>query len=275
MKYKKYEEKAQQLREEMFEMTVKAKTGHLTSSLSCVEILTTLFYGGIMRYNSQNPDWAGRDYFIMSKAQASPIYYEILADVGYFPKEDLKLFAQAEGKMGVHLQDSVPGCEITAGSLGCGYGIAAGIALALKKNRENNMVFSLLGDGECYEGAIWETALFTAHNRLNNLITIVDRNFICATHFLEDELGMEPIEDKWKAFGFEVNRIDGHSFEQLFGVLENVRSKRNTKPIVIIADTVKGKGIPFIADQPLWHGITVTKEEDVVTARKELTSNRR
>lgn len=275
MKYKKFEEKAQQLREEMFEMTVKAKTGHLTSSLSCVEIMTALFYGNIMKYDSQNPDWEGRDYFIMSKAQASPIYYEVLADVGYFPKEELNLFAQTGGKMGVHLQCSVPGCEITAGSLGCGYGIAAGIALALKKNRENNMVFSLLGDGECYEGSIWETALFVAHNRLNNLITIVDRNFICATHFLEDELGMEPMEEKWAAFGFDVKRINGHSFEDIFKVLENVRSKRNSKPLVIIADTVKGKGIPMISDQPLWHGITVTKEDDIVKARKELLENRK
>ncbi len=275
MKYEIFEKKAQQLREEMFEMTVKAKTGHLTSSLSCVELMTALFYGGVMKYDPQNPDWEGRDYFIMSKAQASPIYYEILADVGYFPKEDLGLFAQEGGKMGVHLQDSVPGCEVTAGSLGCGYGIAAGIALALKKNRENNMVFSLLGDGECYEGAVWETALFAGHNRLNNLVTIIDRNFICATHFLEDELGMEPIEDKWRAFGFEVKRIDGHSFEEIFKVLENIRSKRSAKPIAIIADTVKGKGIPMVADQPLWHGITVTKNEDILQARREVLENRK
>ena len=137
------------------------------------------------------------------------------------------------------------------------------------------MVFSLLGDGECYEGSVWETALFAGHNRLNNLVTIIDRNFICATHFLEDELGMEPIEDKWRTFGFEVKRIDGHSFEEIFKVLENIRSKRSTKPIAIIADTVKGKGIPMVADQPLWHGITVTKNEDILQARREVLENRK
>lgn len=265
--------KAQQLREEMFEMTVKAKTGHLTSSLSCVELMTMLFYGGVMKYDPKNPEWEGRDYFIMSKAQASPIYYEILADVGYFSKEDLELFAQPKGKMGVHLQCSVPGSEITAGSLGCGFGIAAGIALALKKNRENNMVFTLLGDGECYEGSIWETAMFVGHNRLDNLVTIIDRNFICATHFIEDELGMEPFEDRWSSFGFDVKRINGHSLDEISDVLTGVRSRRNARPLLIIADTVKGKGIPMIEDQPLWHGITVTKEEDIVKARMELAAN--
>jgi len=274
MDYSTYEKKAQQLREEMFEMTVKAKTGHLTSSLSCTDIMTVLFYGGVLRYDPQNPDWEGRDYFIMSKAQASPILYEVLADTGYFPKKDLDGFAQAGGKMGVHLQSSVPGSEILAGSLACGFGIAAGLALALKKNRDRNMVFTMLGDGECYEGAIWETAMFAAHNRLNNLVAIVDRNYLCATHFIEDELSMEPLEDKWRAFGFEVKHVDGHSFPELFQALENVRSRRSTKPLVIIADTVKGKGIPMVSDQPLWHGITVTDEAGIAQARKELYKSR-
>ena len=275
MDYSKYEKKAQQLREEMFEITVKAKTGHLTSSLSCADILTALYYGGIMKYDPKNQYWDERDYFIVSKAQASPIYYEVLADVGYFPKEELQSFAQLGGKMGVHLQHDVPGCEITGGSLGCGFGIAAGIALAVKKDRGNNLVFTLLGDGECYEGAIWETAMFAAHNRLNNLIAIVDRNYMCATHFIEDELSIEPLDSKWSAFGFEVKHIDGHSFAEIFEAFANVRSRRSAKPLVVIADTVKGKGIPMISDQWLWHGITVTQEEDIVEARKELHSNRK
>lgn len=270
MEYRRFEQKAQQLREELLEMTITAKTGHLTSSLSCIEIMTSLFYGGFMKYDPENENWEGRDYFVLSKGQASPILYLTLADVGYFPKEDIRLFAQENGKLGVHLQNSVPGSEILGGSLGCGFGIAAGLALAHKRNRELNMTYTLLGDGECYEGAVWETAEFVAHNRLNNLITIVDRNYICATAFTEDELGLEPFEDKWKAFGFETKRIDGHSFEKIFEVLRYANSRRDTRPLVIVADTVKGKGIPHVSDQPLWHGITVTSESDIEIARREL-----
>lgn len=269
MDYVKYEKKAHELREELLEITAKAGTGHFTSSLSCVELLTALYYGNILKYNPKDENWVDRDYFIMSKAQASPLLYIILADVGYFPKEDLLLFAQKDGKMGVHLQNSVPGSEITAGSLGCGFGIAAGLAMAFKKNRMGNIVYTLLGDGECYEGAIWETAAFVSHNRLNNLITIVDRNYLCATHFTEDELGIEPLAEKWRAFGFEVKEIDGHSFEQIMPLLQASHSHRNTRPLAIIADTVKGKGVKMLENQPLWHGMAVPPEL-LDEARKEL-----
>lgn len=264
------QKKAHELRNAVFEMTTKAGTGHLTSSLSCVEIMTSLYYGNIMKYDPHNEYWAKRDYFIMSKAQASPLLYTILADVGYFPQSDLELFAQKNGKMGVHLQCSVSGSEITAGSLGCGFGIAAGLALAFKQNRDNNrMVYTLLGDGECYEGSVWETAEFVAHNRLNNLVTIIDRNYVCATHFIEDELSNEPFADKWKAFGFEVEVVDGHDFEQIMPVLKNAHSHRRIKPLVVIANTVKGKGIPMIEDDWHWHGIAVPREL-ADKARKEL-----
>ena len=257
MNYQKYEQKAHELRNAILDMTTKAGTGHITSSLSCVEILTALYYGNILKYDPKDENWKDRDYFIMSKAQASPLLYTVLADVGYYPKEDLELFAQEGGKLGVHLQSSVPGSEILSGSLGCGYGIAAGLALAFKKNRTANVVYSLLGDGECYEGAIWETAMFVAHNRLNNLITIVDRNYVCATHFVEDELSIEPFEDKWKAFGFEVKQIDGHSFEEIFNALKMSHTHCNSKPLVIIANTVKGKGIPMVENDWHWHGIAI------------------
>ena len=260
MDFTRFEKKAHQLRNELFDMTTNAGTGHLTSSLSCVELMTALYYGGFMKFNPKDENWEDRDYFIMSKAQGSPLLYIVLADVGYFPKSDLELFAKKNGKMGVHLQDSVPGSEITAGSLGCGFGIAAGLALAFKKNRTNNIVFTMLGDGVCYEGAIWETAMFVAQNRLNNLITIVDRNYLCATHFIEDELSIEPFVEKWESFGFEVKEIDGHSFEAIFEALKVSHSHTNSKPIVIIANTVKGKGIPMIENQPLWHGMAVTGE---------------
>ena len=154
----------------------------------------------------------------------------------------------------VHLQQDVPGVEITAGSLGQGFGIAAGIALGAKMDRKLYNVYALLGDGECYEGSIWETAMFASHNRLNNLITIIDRNYLCVTDFTENLIALEPFEEKWNSFGFNVIRIDGHSFEEILAALGGQRSRPSDKPTVIIADTVKGHGIDSLCYDPLWHG---------------------
>lgn len=263
---KKLEEKAYNIRRMTLDMCVKAGTGHVTSSMSCVDILVTLYYGNIMRHIPDTPDWSGRDYLFLSKAQASPALYTILADCGYFPLSDLEKFAQKDGKFGVHLQKDVPGVEISCGSLGHGFGIAAGVALGAKMNRELNLVFSILGDGECYEGSIWETAMFASHNNLNNLITFVDRNFLCVTDFTENLVALEPMEDKWQSFGWDVERIDGHSFEQILLSMSDIRSRRSSRPLVIIADTVKGQGVDFMSDVPLWHGIA-PKGEDAENAK--------
>ncbi len=263
-------DKSYQLREIMFETCVRAKTGHVTSSLSCVEIMVALYHGGILNFDSKNPDWNERDRFILSKGQASPILYTLLADLDYYSTTELERFAQKDGIFGVHLQNDVPGVEITSGSLGHGFGVAAGIALAAKMNKESHMVFSLLGDGECYEGSIWEAAMFASHNKLNNLVAIVDRNKLCVTDFTEDLLKLESFEEKWSAFGWNVKRIDGHSFEQIFEALKNCKNaEKDDRPLVVIADTVKGKGIDYIANQPLWHGIA-PEGDDVEKARTSL-----
>ena len=253
--------KAYDLKKTMLETCIRAGTGHVTSSLSCAEILTALFYGGIVRFDPKRPDWEDRDRFILSKGQASPMLYTVLGDLGYFPKADLQKFAQAGGPFGVHLQKSVPGAEITCGSLGHGFGIAAGMALAARMDRRHNLVFSLLGDGECYEGSIWETALFAAHHRLNNLVAIVDRNYQCVLDFTDNFLALEPMEKKWEAFGWRVKRVDGHSFEDLLEALKGIRSRRSAQPLVIIADTVKGAGVGFMACNPIWHGAAPRGEE--------------
>lgn len=262
--------KSQQMREWVFEVCVNAKTGHLTSSLSCTEILVALYYGGIMKHDPNNPKWSDRDRFILSKGQASPILYAILADCGYYNKSELSKFAQLDGIFGVHLQKSVQGVEITAGSLGHGFNIATGMALVAKKDRTHNMVFTLLGDGECYEGSIWEAAMFAGHNRLNNLVAIIDRNYLCATDFTEECLAIEPLADKWESFGWEVTRINGNHVWEVVNALKYVRSRRSTKPQMIIADTVKGAGIRCTCDQPLWHSRTPIKCEDINKCRKEL-----
>lgn len=246
--------KSHQLRRTVLDMCTAAGTGHVTSSLSCVEILVALHHGGVLRIDPQNPDWPERDRFILSKGQASPLLYATLADMGFFPQADIDAFARAGGKFGVHLQHSVPGVEITSGSLGQGFGLAAGLALGARMNRELHLVFTLIGDGECYEGSMWETAMFAAHNNLNNLVAIMDRNYLCVTDFTENLVALEPMDKKWESFGWEVRRVDGHCFASLLGVLDGVRSRRSRKPLMIIADTVKGKGIERISDVPLWHG---------------------
>ena len=270
MKKKFLEEKTNQIREDMFEMCVKAGDGHVTSCLSCAEIMTVLFYGGFINHNPKNPDWNERDRFILSKAQASPIFYSILADKGYFDKEEMDRFAQQDGIFGVHLQQTVPGAEISAGSLGHGFGLASGIALSAKLNRELYLTYVLLGDGELYEGQVWETAMFASHHNLNNLVAIVDRNYQCTLDFTEDLVELEPLEDKWKSFGWEVKRVDGHDLEELYNSLKWIRSRRSKKPLVIIADTVKGYGIDYLSCKPLWHGGTPIKDEDVKASREDL-----
>lgn len=261
--------KAKYIRNQVLDMCVKAETGHVNSAFSCAEILVALFYGGIIRFDPKNPEWKDRDRFILSKGQASVILYPILADLSFFPKDELSRFNQADGIFGVHLQHDVPGAEITSGSLGHGFGVAAGLALAAKMNRELYMTFALLGDGECYEGSIWETAMFASHNRLNNLVAIVDRNHLCVTDFTENVVGLEPMDEKWKSFGWRVININGHSFKEIFEALRGFRSRKSTKPLVIIADTTKGKGVSFLSDVPLWHSLA-PKGQQATEAKNEL-----
>ena len=269
-----FKEKAFQLRKAMLEMCIKAGDGHVTSSLSCTEILTILYYGGFLRHDPENPDWEDRDRFILSKAQASPILYTVLADRGYFPKSEMDRFAQKDGIFGVHLQSSVPGAEITAGSLGHGFGLAAGIALSAKLDRKLFLTYSLLGDGELYEGSMWETMMFASHNNLNNLVAIVDRNYQCSMDFTEDLIEIEPLIEKWESFGWNVKRVNGHDFDELYSAFRYVRSRRSRKPTVIIADTVKGEGIEYLCNIPLWHGTTPIKQEDIDECRKGLEGGR-
>lgn len=269
-KFIKLKEKAFQLRNDMLEMCIKANDGHVTSSLSCADILTIMYYGGYLRHDPGNHEWKDRDRLILSKAQASPMLYAILADRGYFPKEELGRFAQKDGIFGVHLQYTVPGAEISAGSLGHGFGLATGVALAAKLDRELFLTYTLLGDGELYEGSVWETAMFAAHNNLNNLIAIIDRNYQCTMDFTENLLELEPLVDKWESFGWNVKRVNGHDFVELDGAFEYVRSRRSRKPTVIIADTVKGEGIDYLSNVPLWHGTTPIKQEDIDACRRDL-----
>lgn len=248
--------KAQFLRKQVLEMCILAKTGHVSSCFSCTEILVALYYAGILQKD---------DRFVLSKGHASPLLYAILADKGYFSEKELWKFCRKDGKFGVHLQHDIPGVEITAGSLGYGLGIAAGMALVKKKNNEPGTIYVLLGDGECYEGAIWEAAMFTSHHSLN-LVAIVDRNGLSAIDFTEKALRLNPLAKKWEAFGWAVRQPDGHSIPSLLNDLLYTKGR----PLVILAATVKGKGIPFIENRPLWHARAPISREEIEQARKEL-----
>lgn len=264
------QKKSSYIRNQTLDMCVRAGTGHVTSSFSCTEILVALYYGGILRYKTSNPKWEGRDRFILSKGHASPLLYAILADLGFLPESEIWKFCQADGMFGVHLQHDVPGVEITAGSLGHGLGIAAGIALAAKMDRKPHMTFTLLGDGECHEGSVWEAAMFAGHHELNNLIVIVDRNWLCVTDFTENCVRLNPFDEKWKSFGWNTVTINGHSFEDILSALDAFRSLRSNNPLAIIANTTKGKGVSFMENQSLWHGVA-PKGKEAEMAKIELT----
>lgn len=262
--------KANYIRNQILDMCVRAGTGHVTSSFSCTELLVALYYGGILRYDISNPKWNERDRFILSKGQSSVILYPILADLGFFPKKELDRFNQEDGIFGVHLQHDIPGAEITAGSLGHGFGIAAGMALAAKMDKKQYFIFTLLGDGECHEGSVWETAMFASHHQLNNLIAIIDRNWLSATDFTENSLRLNPLDEKYRSFGWDVLNINGHSFEEFFNALNGFRSNKRIRPLMIIADTIKGKGVSFMENQILWHSIA-PQGEQALQAKKEIS----
>ena len=266
-------QKSAQIRHEVLELCIKAQTGHLTSSLSVVEILNTLYYTGIMQHDPKNPDWADRDRHVYSKGQGSPALYTILADLGYYDKSWLNKFAQEDAPFGVHLQKTVPGVECTTGSLGHGIGVAAGLALAAKIDRKLWLTFCTMGDGELYEGSVWETAMFAAHHRLNNLVCFVDRNYLCTTDFTENLIKLEPLVDKWYSFGWNVRRINGHDYNALIDSLHDIRQRKSDKPLIVICDTVKGAGIDHISNKPIWHAAAPKSQEDVDACRVDLNYN--
>lgn len=264
------QEKVSQIKNEVLDIFEKGHCGHIASSYSCAEILVALFYGNNMRYKPEDPSWDERDRFILSKGHAAIIYYAILADLGYFPKTECDRYGQKGGMMGVHVHENVPGVEVSTGSLGCGFGVAVGMAHAAKLDKKNHLVYVVIGDGECYEGSIWESAMFASHYNLNNLVVILDHNHMCCSGFIEDSLGSEPLDKKWEAFGFDVKVINGHSFDEIQYALKNIRCRKGKKPLCIIADTVKANGLPSVENTPFCHGYAPIKDGAIECARQEL-----
>ena len=235
--------KAADIRIRALKAALNAGKGHIPPAFSWAEIAVALFYGGILRHDARNPQWEERDRFILSKGHGCLTLYAVLADCGYFPLDELDRFASPGAMLPGHPDISIPGVEAVSGSLGHGLGIGAGMALGARLDRQKWTTFVVLGDGECDEGSVWEAAMFAAHNRLDNLIAIVDRNKLSATGFTESVLALEPFDKRWRSFGWDVATIDGHSFQEVFSALSWARNAKENRPHVVIANTVKGKGV--------------------------------
>jgi len=251
---------ARVLRRDILQMTARAGSGHPGGSLSAVEILVALYFGGVLRHDPSNPRWPDRDRFILSKAHACPVLYAVLARRGYFPVEELDTFRRINSRLQGHAHIMTPGVEMSGGSLGQGLSFGVGVALAGRLDGKDYRVYVLLGDGECDEGQVWEGAMSAAHYRLDTLTAIVDRNRIQNDRFTHEVMELEPFADKWRAFGWHAVEVDGHDLRQLLWAFEEARQVKG-RPTVIIAHTVKGKGVSFMENNPDFHGRAPTPEE--------------
>ena len=259
--------KAVHIRKDILTMLEKAGSGHTGGSLSLVEIFIALYFYKA-RHNPKDPTWRERDKIILSKGHGCPALYAVLADAGYFPREELWSLRKLGSRLQGHPQIGLPGVEISSGSLGQGLSVANGMALANKMDGIKSKVYCIMGDGETNEGQIWEAAMTAAHYKLNNVCGIVDFNRMQIDGFCCDIKGLEPFAKKWQAFGWDAKEIDGHNLEQLMRALDEA-DKIKGKPQIIIAYTVKGKGVSFIENRVKWHGIAPKKEE-LEKALKEL-----
>lgn len=256
------EEKARELRCDIVRMIAQAGSGHPGGSLSCADILTALYFGGVMEHRADDPAWEGRDRFILAKGHAAPALYAALAHAGYFPREELATLRKLGSRLQGHPDSNqVPGVEVSTGSLGQGLSIAAGAAAGLKLQGGSQAVFALLGDGECQEGQVWEAAMFAAHRGLDNLVAIIDRNCLQIDGNTADVCDPGDVAAKFAAFGWEAFEVDGHDIPALVEVLGKAKAARAGKPHAIIARTVKGKGVSFMEGQAGWHGKAPNAEQ--------------
>ncbi len=265
--------KANDIRRWVIEMTWRAKSGHPGGSLSAAEILSVLYFHEL-RIDPKNPDWPDRDRFVLSKGHASPAYYAALAMRGFFPEDELLNFRKLGSFLQGHPSLIVPGVDMCTGSLGQGLSAAVGMAIAAKMDNRDYRVYALLGDGEIQEGAVWEAAMCASTHSLNNLIAIVDRNMIQLDDFTDRMVKLDPLEEKWHSFGWNVFSINGHDVRQIIYALEEAK-KSDNKPSVVIAHTVKGKGVSYMENSPKYHGKPPQNEEEYKTAIRELEEARR
>jgi len=246
-------DQARFLREETVRLISIAKTGHFASSFSCAEILAVL-YGDTLRLRRGQPDWPARDRFLLGKGHAAVALYPLLAGLDFFPAEQLDTYTRLGSPFGDHPDmRRIPGIDFSSGSLGHALSVGLGMALAARLHQLDYRVHVLLGDGELHEGQIWEAALAAAHHRASNLIAIIDRNDYCLDGRVDDVIGIEPLAEKWLAFGWSVAEVDGHDVEALASTFRRLTDEERDAPAVVIAHTVKGKGVGFMEREPGWH----------------------
>jgi transketolase len=251
---------ARTTRRQIIEMITAAKSGHPGGSLSAVEILVTLFFD-VMNHDPANPKWPDRDHIILSKGHGCPVLYSVMAQAGYTPVDELKnlrkLGSIYQGHPDVRF---IPALEASTGSLGLGLSVGIGMALGDHLDKRPSRTYVILGDGEVQEGQVWESAMFAPFHKIDNLVCIVDYNKIQLDGFVRDIMDLDPLVEKWRAFGWNVLDIDGHSIPALQDAFANAAATKG-KPTCIIANTVKGKGVSFMENNPKYHGVAPTEQE--------------
>ncbi|HAG11730.1 MAG TPA: transketolase [Desulfotomaculum sp.] len=254
------EKKAKEIRRDIISMTAAAGSGHPGGSLSAADIVTALYFQ-IMRLDPERPDWPDRDRFVLSKGHAAPVLYSALAERGFFRTSELLTLRKLGSRLQGHPDmKSLPGVEMSTGSLGQGLAVANGMALAGKLDNRDYRVFVLMGDGENQEGMIWEAAMAAAHYKLDNLTAFLDHNGLQIDGPVREVMSVEPVADKWKAFGWDVQVIDGHDLSQIINAVEKAKEVKG-RPQMIVAETVKGKGVSFMENNVDWHGRAPNPQE--------------
>ena len=250
---------AREVRKDILKMTSEAQSGHPGGAMSATDIIVTLYYYK-MRHDPSNPKWEKRDRFVLSKGHVCPALYSVLARTGYFPLEKLHEFRKLNGDLQGHPDmKKTPGIEISTGSLGHGIGAALGMALGLKLDGSDSRVYCMIGDGEAQEGSVWEATMAASHYNLDNLTVILDNNNLQIDGPVDEVMSIYPALEKWKAFGWHVIEINGHDFSEIKRALDEAESVR-FKPTMIVAKTVKGKGVSFMENRAEWHGKALPPE---------------
>lgn len=243
----------------VIEMTSCAGSGHPGGSLSSAELMATLYFR-VLRHHPKDPEWDGRDKFVLSKGHVAPVLYAALAEAGYFPVDELQTLRKIGSKLQGHpVKGKVPGVEMSTGSLGQGLSMCCGMALAARLDEKDTRIYCLMGDGELQSGQIWEAAMLAGHYKLGNIIAFVDRNHLQITGDTEEAIGIEPLADKWKAFRWNVKSVNGHNVTEILDACES--SYGSEMPTVIILNTVKGKGVSFMEGKADFHGRACNPEE--------------
>jgi len=261
MEIKQLQQMGQAVRVDIVKMLGESGSGHPGGSLSLTDLIVTLYFNHLT-HNPKNPTWEGRDYVILSKGHTAPALYSVLAESGYFPKEELMTLRKLGSRLQGHpaKDENLPGVEISTGSLGHGLSVGVGIALGMRIDKKHNKVYVLMGCGEQQEGSVWEAAMAAGHFKLANLIAVIDYNKIQIDGKTEEIMGIDSLIDKYKSFRWNVIEIDGHNYPAIDDAF-NKAKKVTDKPTVIIANTVKGKGVSFMENTHAWHGKAPKKEE--------------